>query len=82
MICRERRQAEEHAQKAEIAVLEEPNRMAREIHDTLAQSFTGNPSANLKRQKLPETGLPADWYAPVVILINVVQTECYRSVLN
>ena len=41
MICRERRQAEEHAQKAEIAVLEEPNRMAREIHDMLAQSFTG-----------------------------------------
>ncbi len=41
--------------------------MAREIHDTLAHSFSGNPSANLKRQKLPETGLP-DWYAAAVIL--------------
>ena len=35
----ERKQAEE--QRRELAVLEERNRLAREIHDTLAQGFTG-----------------------------------------
>ena len=35
----ERKQAEE--QRRELAVVEERNRMAREIHDTLAQGFTG-----------------------------------------
>ena len=35
----ERKQAEET--QRELAVLEEQNRMAREIHDTLAQGFTG-----------------------------------------
>src|SRR5207302_1215071 len=41
-ICRDitkRREAEEARARAEIAMLEERNRMAREIHDTLAQSF-------------------------------------------
>ena len=39
----ERKQAAEAAlqQTREVAVLEERNRMAREIHDTLAQGFTG-----------------------------------------
>ncbi len=39
----ERRRAEEAVlqQTRELAVLEERNRMAREIHDTLAQGFTG-----------------------------------------
>ena len=39
----ERKQAEEalFQQTRELAVLEERNRMAREIHDTLAQGFTG-----------------------------------------
>ena len=43
-ICRDitkRRQAETARVKAEGALVEERNRMAREIHDTLAQSFTG-----------------------------------------
>src|SRR5688572_7288937 len=43
-ICRDitkRRQAETAKVKAEVALVEERNRMAREIHDTLAQSFTG-----------------------------------------
>ena len=39
----ERKRAEEtfYQQTRELAVLEERNRMAREIHDTLAQGFTG-----------------------------------------
>ena len=41
MICANADKRKKHAEKAEIAVLEEPNRMAREIHDMLAQSFTG-----------------------------------------
>ena len=43
-ICRditERREAEEARARAEIAILEERSRIAREIHDSLAQSFTG-----------------------------------------
>src|SRR3954453_21282832 len=43
-ICRDitkRREAEEARARAEIAMLEDRNRIAREIHDSLAQSFTG-----------------------------------------
>ena len=43
-LCRDitkRRQAEEARAKAEVAMLEERNRMAREIHDTIAQLFIG-----------------------------------------
>ena len=36
-----RRQIQQQKEQAEIAVLDERNRMAREIHDTLAQAFTG-----------------------------------------
>ena len=36
-----RQQIQEEKERAELAVLNERNRMAREIHDTLAQSFTG-----------------------------------------
>jgi signal transduction histidine kinase len=43
-ICRDitkRREAEEARSRAEIAMIEDRNRIAREIHDSLAQSFTG-----------------------------------------
>ena len=36
-----RQQIQQEKKTAELAVLEERNRMAREIHDTLAQTFTG-----------------------------------------
>lgn len=36
-----RQQIQQGKEKAELAILEERNRMAREIHDTLAQAFTG-----------------------------------------
>ena len=36
-----RQQIQQEKEQAELAVLEERNRMAREIHDTLAQAFTG-----------------------------------------
>lgn len=36
-----REQIQQQKEQAEIAVLDEHNRMAREIHDTLAQAFTG-----------------------------------------
>ncbi|MBV6624595.1 MAG: GAF domain-containing protein [Rivularia sp. (in: Bacteria)] len=36
-----RQQIQQEKEQAELAILEERNRMAREIHDTLAQAFTG-----------------------------------------
>ena len=36
-----RQQIQQEKERAELAILEERNRMAREIHDTLAQAFTG-----------------------------------------
>ena len=36
-----RQQIQQEKDRAELAVLDERNRMAREIHDTLAQAFTG-----------------------------------------
>ena len=36
-----RQQIQQEKELAELAILEERNRMAREIHDTLAQAFTG-----------------------------------------
>ena len=36
-----RQQIQQEKEQAELAVLQERNRMAREIHDTLAQAFTG-----------------------------------------
>ena len=36
-----RQQIQQAKEKAELAILNERNRMAREIHDTLAQAFTG-----------------------------------------
>ena len=36
-----RQQIQEEKERAELAILNERNRMAREIHDTLAQAFTG-----------------------------------------
>ncbi|MBE9033141.1 GAF domain-containing protein [filamentous cyanobacterium LEGE 11480] len=37
----ELKQAQQDSEEAQCAILEERNRLAREIHDTLAQSFTG-----------------------------------------
>ncbi|MEO1187221.1 MAG: GAF domain-containing sensor histidine kinase, partial [Cyanobacteria bacterium J06636_27] len=36
-----RQQIQQEKEQAEVAILDERNRMAREIHDTLAQAFTG-----------------------------------------
>ena len=36
-----RQQIQQQREQAELAILDERNRMAREIHDTLAQAFTG-----------------------------------------
>ncbi|GAB4532078.1 MAG: hypothetical protein Tsb0014_16160 [Pleurocapsa sp.] len=36
-----RQQIQQEKEQAELAILDERNRMAREIHDTLAQAFTG-----------------------------------------
>ncbi|VEP15685.1 hypothetical protein H1P_360020 [Hyella patelloides LEGE 07179] len=36
-----RQQIQQQKEQAELAILDERNRMAREIHDTLAQAFTG-----------------------------------------
>ena len=36
-----RQQIQQEKERAELAILDERNRMAREIHDTLAQAFTG-----------------------------------------
>jgi len=58
----ERRQAEEARAKAEVAILEERNRMAREIHDTLAQSFTGILLQLEAAEAAAEAGLPVEAY--------------------
>lgn len=64
-ICRDiarRRQAEAATVKAEVAMLEERNRMAREIHDTLAQSFTGILLQLEAAEAAAESGMPAESY--------------------
>jgi PAS domain S-box-containing protein len=84
-ICRDitkRRQAEEARAKAEIAVLEERNRMAREIHDTLAQSFTGILLQIEAAEAAAEAGLPADMHlSRVRELTRFGLAEARRSVL-
>ena len=64
-ICRDitkRRQAEAARAKAEVAILEERNRMAREIHDTLAQGFTGILLQLEAAEAAVEAGLPIEPY--------------------
>ncbi len=64
-ICRDitkRREAEEARARAEIAMLEERNRMAREIHDSLAQSFTGILLQLEASAASAEAGAPSESY--------------------
>src|SRR5438067_10265452 len=64
-ICRDitkRREAEEARARAGIAMLEECNRMAREIHDSLAQSFTGILLQLDAAEAAAEAGAPSESY--------------------
>jgi PAS domain S-box-containing protein len=84
-ICRDitkRRQAEEARAKAEIAMLEERNRMAREIHDTLAQSFTGILLQLEAADAAAEASRPTDsYFCRVRDLAKFGLAEARRSVL-
>lgn len=84
-ICRDitkRRQAEAATVKAEVAMLEERNRMAREIHDTLAQSFTGILLQLEAADAATEAGLSADSYiSRVRDIARFGLGEARRSVL-
>jgi PAS domain S-box-containing protein len=76
------RQAEEARAKAEVAILEERNRMAREIHDTLAQSFTGILLQLEAAEAAAEAGLPVEPYlGRVRDLARFGLGEARRSVL-
>jgi PAS domain S-box-containing protein len=78
----ERRQAEEARAKAEVAILEERNRMAREIHDTLAQSFTGILLQLEAAEAAAEASLPIEPYlSRVRDLARFGLGEARRSVL-
>jgi PAS domain S-box-containing protein len=84
-ICRDitkRRQAEAARAKAEVAILEERNRMAREIHDTLAQGFTGILLQLEAAEAAAEAGLPVEPYlGRVRELARFGLGEARRSVL-
>ncbi|MDQ3622326.1 MAG: PAS domain S-box protein [Verrucomicrobiota bacterium] len=84
-ICRDitkRRQAEEARARAEIAILEERNRMAREIHDTLAQSFTGILLQLEAADVAKEASKPTDsYFCRVRDLAKFGLAEARRSVL-
>ncbi|MDP9290871.1 MAG: PAS domain S-box protein [Verrucomicrobiota bacterium] len=84
-ICRDitkRRQAEEARARAEIAMLEERNRIAREIHDTLAQSFTGILLQLEAAEAAAEARRPTDSYlCRVRDLARFGLAEARRSVL-
>lgn len=76
------RQAEEARARAEIAMLEERHRMAREIHDTLAQGFTGILLQLEAADAAAEAGKPLDsYFARVRDLARFGLTEARRSVL-
>src|SRR5438094_8572345 len=84
-ICRDitrRREAEEARARAEIALLEERNRMAREIHDSLAQSFTGILLQLEAAEAAAEAGVPSETYLRRVRdLAKFGLGEARRSVL-
>jgi PAS domain S-box-containing protein len=84
-ICRDitkRRQAEAAMLKAEVALVEERNRMAREIHDTLAQSFTGILLQLEAAEAATEAGLSAKSYiSRVRDIARFGLGEARRSVL-
>src|SRR5688572_17919379 len=84
-ICRDitkRRQAEAATLKAEVALVEERNRMAREIHDTLAQSFTGILLQLEAAEAATEAGLSASSYiSRVRDIARFGLGEARRSVL-
>jgi PAS domain S-box-containing protein len=84
-ICRDitkRRQAEEARAKAEVAILEERNRLAREIHDTLAQGFTGILLQLEAAEAAAEAGVPIEPYlGQVRELARFGLGEARRSVL-
>ena len=84
-ICRDitrRRQAEAARAKAEVVILEERNRMAREIHDTLAQGFTGILLQLEAAGAAAEAGLPVEPYlGRVRELARFGLGEARRSVL-
>ena len=84
-ICRDitrRREAEEARARAEIAMFEERNRMAREIHDSLAQSFTGILLQLEAAEAATEAGMPGETYlCRVRDLAKFGLGEARRSVL-
>jgi PAS domain S-box-containing protein len=84
-ICRDitkRRQAEAAMLKADLALVEERNRMAREIHDTLAQSFTGILLQLEAAEAATEAGLSANGYiSRVRDIARFGLGEARRSVL-
>lgn len=84
-ICRDitkRREAEAARAKAEIAMFEERNRMAREIHDTLAQSFIGILLQLEAAEAAAEASKPTDsYFCRVRDLARFGLAEARRSVL-
>jgi PAS domain S-box-containing protein len=84
-ICRDitkRRHAEAAVLKAEVALVEERNRMARDVHDTLAQSFTGILLQLEAAEAATEAGLSANSYiSRVRDIAKFGLSEARRSVL-
>lgn len=84
-ICRDitkRREAEAAKLQAEVEIVKERNRMAREIHDTLAQSFAGIVLQLEAAEAAKESGIDSEIYLQRIReTANFGLDEARRSVL-